>query len=163
MIRHLINLLLGILPPSRFFAFRRLCLRWAGVGVGSGVCVCGRGWIYGRGVLRIGDDTWMSPGVTVHTHLSAPICIGARCDIGHEVSFIPGSHDIGGPQRRAGTGTAKAINIGNGCWIGTGVRILGGVTIGDGAIVAAGAVVTRDVAAHTLVAGVPAVSKKRLD
>ena len=34
--------------------------------------------------------------------------------------------------------------------------ILKGVTIGDGAIIAAGSVVTKDVPAHTIVAGVPA-------
>jgi acetyltransferase-like isoleucine patch superfamily enzyme len=34
--------------------------------------------------------------------------------------------------------------------------VLKGVRIGDGAVVAAGAVVTRDVAARTLVGGVPA-------
>ena len=163
MIRHLINLFLGILPPSRLFAFRRLCLRWAGIKVGTGVRVCGRGWIYGRGVVQIGDETWISPGVVMHTHLSAPIHIGARCDIGNDVTVTLGSHTIGGPLRRAGPGTAKAVRIGDGCWIGAGVRILGGVTIGDGAVVAAGAVVTRDVGAHTLVAGVPAVIKRRLN
>jgi maltose O-acetyltransferase len=52
--------------------------------------------------------------------------------------------------------------VGNGCWVGAKSVILGGVTIGDGAIIAAGAVVTRDVPAHTLVAGVPAVVKRQM-
>jgi acetyltransferase-like isoleucine patch superfamily enzyme len=34
--------------------------------------------------------------------------------------------------------------------------VVPGVTIGDGAIVGAGAIVTRDVAADTIVAGIPA-------
>lgn len=50
----------------------------------------------------------------------------------------------------------QPIIIGNKVWIGTNAIILKGVTIGDGAIIAAGAVVTKDVPAHTLVAGVPA-------
>lgn len=50
----------------------------------------------------------------------------------------------------------KGVCIGNNVWIGTRAMILKGVTIGEGAIVAAGAVVTRDVPAHSMVAGVPA-------
>jgi acetyltransferase-like isoleucine patch superfamily enzyme len=50
--------------------------------------------------------------------------------------------------------------IEDGAMIGAGATLLPGVTIGTGAIVAAGSVVTRDVAAHTMVAGVPAVYKR---
>ena len=45
--------------------------------------------------------------------------------------------------------------IGRNVWIGQGVTVLSGVTIGDNAVVGANAVVTRDVQAHTVVAGVP--------
>ena len=41
-------------------------------------------------------------------------------------------------------------------WIGMGAIILPGVALGDGAIVGAGAVVTGDVAAGTMVSGIPA-------
>lgn len=41
-------------------------------------------------------------------------------------------------------------------WVGSNATILQGVTIGDNAVVAAGAVVTKDVAANTVVGGVPA-------
>lgn len=41
-------------------------------------------------------------------------------------------------------------------WIGQNAIVMPGIKIGQGAIVAAGAVVTRDVAAYSIVAGVPA-------
>jgi maltose O-acetyltransferase len=162
MLRHLLNFLFFILPPSRCFWFKRICLNLADVDVGENVSMCGRGWIYGRGQLCIEADTWLSPGVIFHTHLDAPIKIGSNCDIGPSVEFIPGGHMIGPASRRAGTGTAKSILIHDGCWIGAGSRILGGVTIGPGAIVAAGSVVIRSVPANVLVAGVPAIVKRDL-
>jgi maltose O-acetyltransferase len=162
-IRHLINLLLWALPPSRCFAFRRLCLRLAGVSIAPGAAFCGRGWIYGRGRLAIGDDSWLSPGVIIYTHLDVSIVIGARCDIGPGVEFIVGSHAIGDSARRAGPGSARAISVGDGCWLGAGSKILGGVTVGSGSVIAVGAVVLKDVPPNTLYAGVPAVLKRTLD
>ena len=41
-------------------------------------------------------------------------------------------------------------------WIGSNATILQGVTIGDNAVVGAETVVTKDVAANTVVGGVPA-------
>lgn len=162
MLRHLVNIILWFLPPSRLFALRSLLLRWAGIGMGRSVCFCGRGWIYGRGVLKVGDDTWLSPGVVVYTHSTVSVEIGQRCDIGPGVQFVTGSHEVGPESRRAGVGLARPIVVGDGSWIGAGAILLGGVRIGSGAVVAAGAVVTRDVAEGTLVAGVPAVFKKEI-
>lgn len=49
------------------------------------------------------------------------------------------------------------LTIGHDVWIGDRVTILSGCArIGNGAVIAAGAVVTRDVAAYTIVGGVPA-------
>jgi maltose O-acetyltransferase len=163
LVRHFVNLLLLLLPPTRLFAVRRALLKFGNVEVGAGVCVSGHGWIYGRGRLCFGDETWLSPGVRIYTHEEAEIVIGARCDIGHEVSFITGSHEIGAALRRAGKGTAGAIRVGDGCWIGARSVILGGVTVGAGSVVAAGSVVTADIPGNSFVAGVPAKLKRRLD
>ena len=57
--------------------------------------------------------------------------------------------------------TAKGIIIDDDVWLGAGAIITDGVHIGKGAVVAAGAVVTRDVPAHTVVAGVPAKMIKK--
>jgi acetyltransferase-like isoleucine patch superfamily enzyme len=59
--------------------------------------------------------------------------------------------------------TAEGIRIDDDVWIGSGAIVTDGVRIGQGAVVAAGAVVTRDVAPHTVVAGVPARVVKAID
>lgn len=162
MIRHLINLLLWGLPPTRLFAFRRFMLRIARIGVARNVSICGQGWFYGPGELRVGESTWLSPGVIIYTHADAPISIGDRCDIGPFVRILTGGHEIGSRARRAGRGTAKPVTVGDGCWIGANTLILGGVTIGAGTIVAAGSVVAGDLPDNCLAAGVPAKVKRVL-
>lgn len=156
MLRHLINLLLAPLPPSRLFGLRRWLWRLAGIDAGRNARICGGGWIYGPGIVRIGENTWLSPGAKLYSHPDAAISIGSNCDLGHEICMVPGTHEIGGADRRAGPGMAGPIAIGNGCWVGARVLILGGVTIGAGAVVAAGSVVVADVPPNALVAGVPA-------
>lgn len=50
----------------------------------------------------------------------------------------------------------NAVTIGHDVWIGHGATVLPGATIGNGAVIGAGAVVSKDVAAYTIVGGVPA-------
>ena len=57
--------------------------------------------------------------------------------------------------------TAPVI-IGADVWVGANSTILPGVTIGDFSVIAAGAIVTKDVPSGVLVAGNPAVIKKKL-
>lgn len=55
----------------------------------------------------------------------------------------------------------RRVTIGHDVWIGHGAVIMPGITIGNGAVVGANAVVTRDVAAYSIVAGVPAKPLRR--
>jgi maltose O-acetyltransferase len=59
--------------------------------------------------------------------------------------------------------TSEPIRIGANVWLGDKVTVLKGVTIGDNVIVAANAVVTKDVAAGTIVGGIPAAKIRDLD
>ena len=159
--RYLVNLLLLIMPPTRFFNFRRVMLRIVNIRLGDNTSICGHGKIYGRGKLVIGNNTWVSPGTIFRTHGDAPIQIEMDCDIGPCVDFVTGTHYIGSESRRAGEGFAKPISIERGRWIGAHSIIMPGVCIGKGSVVAAGSVVTKSVPENVLVAGVPAMVKKR--
>ena len=56
------------------------------------------------------------------------------------------------------------VAVGADVWIGHGAIVMPGISIGHGAVIGAGAVVTHDVAAYTIVTGVPArVLRRRFD
>jgi len=161
--QYLINFLFFVLPPTRCFRIKRSLARWAGVIVGDEVCINGHTCLFGQGEVSIGDGTWIGLKNTFYRTNVASIKIGKKCDIGPEVAFVTGSHEIGAGSRRAGKGVGGDIVIEDGCWIGARVTILGNVTISEGSIIAAGAVVCKDVPGNSLYAGVPAVYKRSLN
>lgn len=80
--------------------------------------------------------------------------------IGPKVSLITESHPLDPIERKSLL--AKPVVVKRNAWIGAGAIILPGVTVGENAVVAAGSVVNKDVAANTVVAGVPAKVVKTL-
>ncbi len=82
------------------------------------------------------------------------ITVGDGTLIGHNAVFATINHDL--EEEKRGSMYPSPINIGKNVWIGSNATILPGVTIGDNAVIAAGAVVTKNVAANTVVGGVPA-------
>lgn len=113
---------------------------------------CGKNLTIGKNVFINGGCKFQDQG---------GITIGDGALIGHNVVLATLNHDPM-PERRGDLHPAPIL-IGKNVWIGSNATILPGVTIGDGAIVAAGAVVTKDVAANTIVGGVPAKLIKKID
>ncbi len=112
---------------------------------------CGKNITIGKNVFINGGCKFQDQG---------GIIIGDGALIGHNVVLATLNHDPL-PERRSTLHPAPIV-IGKNVWIGSNATILPGVTIGDGAIVAAGAVVTMDVAANTIVGGVPAKFIKKI-
>lgn len=111
----------------------------------------------GRNIF-IGKNVFINCGC--HFQDQGGIYIGDGTLIGSQSVLATINHGIL-PEERADNHPAP-IHIGNKVWIGSHVTILPGVTIGDGAVIAAGAVVTKDVAANTVVGGVPAKLLKHI-
>ncbi|HEX8767472.1 MAG TPA: acyltransferase [Jatrophihabitans sp.] len=110
-------------------------------------------WLVGD--PEIGPGTWIGAFTVIDG--SGGLVIGAGCDISSGVHIY--SHSsvrrcVSG--RRFDQVERRPTRIGDRVFIGANAVVNMGVTIGDEAVVAAGAVVTRDVAARTVVAGVPA-------
>lgn len=153
------------LPTQAFNRSRTALLRRAGVRIGPASLVQGPMRVTGNDnpceKISIGTFTVISGAL--HCDVGAPIRIGNRVRIGHDVSLLTVDHEVGGEDMRSGTRKYGPIEIGDGAWLASRVVVLPGVRIGAGAIVAAGSVVTRDVPDNTLAVGVPARAVRNLN
>jgi acetyltransferase-like isoleucine patch superfamily enzyme len=140
--------------------------------MGKGVIV-GEKVVFGENVVVwnyvvIGDNTIIGDGTRIgsfcdigrivsvgkNCNIQAHVTISNGCKIGNNVFIAPNStllNDKFPVSERLTPPIIKDNVMVGGCAV-----ILPGVTIGEGAVVAAGSVVTKDVAAKTVVKGVPA-------
>ena len=102
--------------------------------------------------ITIGKNVFVNACCHFQDH--GGVTLGDGCLIGHNVVFATLNHGIAPKDR--GAMYPAPIRLGKNVWVGSNSTILQGVTIGDNAIIAAGSVVTKDVAANTIVGGVPA-------
>jgi acetyltransferase-like isoleucine patch superfamily enzyme len=87
------------------------------------------------GVIRLGDDALLAPGVFITTS---------------NYEIPAGEPVIGQPS------TSADVTVGTRTWLGANVIVLPGVTIGDGCVVGAGSVVTRSLPPESIAVGNPA-------
>ncbi len=126
------------------------------VRVGSKVVIDRCATIECRGSLDVGSRTVFGHHVTIGVRES--VIIGCDCLIAEMVSIRDHDHgfqDETMPMREQEP-VAASVVIGDNVWIGSKATITRGAHIGHGAIVGANSVVTHDVAAGTIVGGVPA-------
>lgn len=98
--------------------------------------------------------------ISSHAFICEGVTIEDNVFIGHGVTFINDTYpratrEDGALQTEADWNVEPTL-VKQGASIGSGATILAKVTIGEGALVGAGSVVTKDVAAGSIVCGVPA-------
>ena len=112
------------------------------------------------GDVMIGDHT----RIGLHNTIIGPVTIGSHVNLAQGITVTALNHNFEDTNKRIdeqGVSTTP-VTIGDDVWIGTNAVILPGIHIGNHCVVAAGAVVTKDVPAHSLVAGVPAKIIKQI-
>jgi len=109
---------------------------------------------HGR-LFAIGDNCFIDPAAEIldpaYVRLGNNVQLTNCTLIGHD-----GSINVLNRAYNVKLDKVGKIDIRDNCFIGHRAILMPGVTIGPNSIVAAGAVVTKDVPAHTVVAGVPA-------
>lgn len=144
---------------TKHFEKKRKILNKMGFYIGEGTKVVGP--IECTTSLTVGINCWI--GKNFNCNGNGAVIIGNNCDIGPEVTFQTGGHEIGLSDRRAGKGLKCTQFIGDGTWIGGRSTIIGNTSIGTGCVIAGCACVVKDVPNDTLVGGVPAKAIKKLD
>ena len=134
-----------------FWCWRRFIYQLAGLKIGNGSKIHVFCRFFEPKNIKIGEDTLV--GEFTFLDGRAKLKIGNHTDIASQVLIYNSKHDINDPEFAA---KEYPVEIGDYVFIGPRVIILPGVKIGNGAVVAAGAVVTKDVAAFSMVGGVPA-------
>lgn len=141
-----------------FFETKRKLLNAAGHCIGFGTKIVGPVEWHGR--MEIGEDCWIGKNCRING--DGTVVIGNRCDLGPEVTFQTGGHEIGNKTRRAGEGRVFHQSVGNGVWIGGRSTVCNNTVIGDGCVVASCACVVKNTENNVLVGGVPARVIRRL-
>ena len=106
---------------------------------------------------KIDIGSYVFLGKSVHFDVQERVSIGNNCLIAPNVFITDQNHNINRDSLiRAQGCSVSPVIIEEDVWVGTKATILPGVTLAKGSVVAAGAVVKNNVAAMTIVAGVPA-------
>jgi UDP-2-acetamido-3-amino-2,3-dideoxy-glucuronate N-acetyltransferase len=124
-------------------------------------CVIGDQTLIGAFVeIQSGAKIGSCCKISSHSFICEGVTIEDEVFVGHGVMFIndrfPRATTDAGELQRRSDWKLEQTRVRRRASIGSHATILCGLTIGEGATIGAGAVVTRDVPAHTVVAGVPA-------
>ena len=106
--------------------------------------------------ISLGKKVVLNENVILQSCDSAEIIVGDCVVMSYNSMLLTGGLDLGETGPKFEEHKSKSITVESFAWIGAGAIVLPGVTLGTGAVVAAGSLVRSNVAAFTVVGGVPA-------
>lgn len=147
-----VSLLLFRLCPLSLSALKCSVLRFFGARVGKGVTIKPQVKITLPWRLTVGDNVWLGEECWLLNF--ARIDLGDNVCISQRAFLCTGSHDYRLPSFDL---IVKPITVEEGAWIGASSWVGPGVEVGTNAVLSAGSVCTRNLTAHGIYAGNPAV------
>jgi putative colanic acid biosynthesis acetyltransferase WcaF len=148
--------------PKPFHHWRVLLLKLFGAKIGAHAHIYPSSKVWAPWNLVMGDHSTLADGVDCYC--VTKITIGSYSTVSQYSYLCSASHDYLDPiilQKPQMPLIAAPIVIGDRVWITADVFVGPGVTISDGAVILARSSVFHDVAEWTVVAGNPAVFKKK--
>lgn len=106
------------------------------------------------GNIHVGENFYANYGCVILD--VAEVRIGDNCFIAPQVGIYTATHPIDPVERAGGLEYAKAVKIGNDCWLGGHATINPGVELGNNVVVASGSVVTKSFGDNVVIGGNPA-------
>lgn len=107
-------------------------------------------------IIKEGCIVLVNCTIDMNAQLHENVFLASRCFLSHDVKV--NAHTYCGPA----INLAGNTEVGECCFLGISTTSIDGIKIGMNAQTAAGSVLTKDVPSNVLVAGVPAVVKKKL-
>ncbi len=150
-----VSLILFRLCPFSFSALKRAVLRAFGANMGCHVTIKPQVKITFPWKLTVGDHVWL--GEECWLLNLERVTIGNNVCISQRAFLCTGSHDYKSNRFDLIT---RPIILEDGAWLGAGCWVGPGVTVGSHAVLTAGSVATKDLAAHGIYRGNPAVLVK---
>ena len=149
---YFVNALVVRVSWNPFMGIKVMLLRMFGAKIGKGLVIKNNVIIKSPWNLVIGDDCWIGEGCWIDN--LDKVYIGNNVCISQGTLLLTGNHDYtvsSMPYRNA------PIRIEDGAWVGAKTMVCPGVNVGRNAILTVGSVATKDIEAHGIYQGNPAM------
>ena len=137
--------------PRPLHAWRAMLLRCFGARLGSNCHVYRRASIWAPWNLQCGDVVAIADDADIYN--AWPVTLDSYATISQHAWLCTASHDVDDPRFPM---TGASIHIGKRAWVCGRATVLPGITLHEGAVLGTGAIATKDLAAWSVYAGIPA-------